>query len=171
MGPCICRDVAFFQSLRQFDKEIFLTAKAQGCPHCGGPLDTANYLRKTRGMAEENELRFSLCCRREGCRKRRLPPSVRFLGRRVYGAWVVIMAVDFCQELGLKGKIARQTIARWKAFWKERFSEMSPFLKFARGVLPPGVQLSDRPASFVVHFGFPARKSWLPILRFFTNSL
>ena len=83
MGPCICRDVAFFQSLRQFDKEIFLTAKAQGCPHCGGPLDTANYLRKTRGMAEENELRFSLCCRREGCRKRRLPPSVRFLGRRV----------------------------------------------------------------------------------------
>jgi hypothetical protein len=167
MSPSICRDVVLFQSLRQFDEEIFLQTKANGCPHCGGPLDTANYARKTRGMAEGSELCYSLCCRREGCRKRRKPRSLRFLGRRVYGAWVVIMALDFCAELGLKGEIARQTIARWKAFWKERLS--GPFLQHARGLLPPGTILTDRPASFIQHFGFPDQSSWLPILRFFTS--
>ena len=39
-----------FQSLREIDHDIFLAAKAQGCQFCEGPLDTANYWRKTRGM-------------------------------------------------------------------------------------------------------------------------
>jgi hypothetical protein len=101
---------AFFQALRQIDQDLFLAAKEKGCPHCGGSLDTANYQRKTKGMTEgENELCFSLCCRREGCRKRKKPRSLRFLGRRVFGAWVVILAVDFCLELGLKGSIHATT--------------------------------------------------------------
>jgi hypothetical protein len=164
-------DDTFSQVLLDLDYKLFLAAKAKGCIHCGGLLDTANYARKTRGMGSDNELRFSLCCHREGCRKRHLPRSVRFLGRRVYGAWVIIMAVDFCKELGLQGKIARQTIARWKTFWKAQLSEGSPFLQWARGMLPPGTQITDRPESLLSHFGFPARESWLPILNFFTQPL
>jgi len=167
----LCADATFIQSLRQFDRELFLTTQAQGCPHCGGPLDTANYSRKTRGMSQENELRYSLCCRREGCRRRRTPRSVRFLGRKVYGAWIVILAVDFCHELGMKGKIARQTIARWKIFWKQRLSTSSPFRLWAQGVLRPGVVLTEHPASWIVPFGFPARDSWLAILKFFTHEI
>ena len=40
-------------------------------PH-GGPAD----------LSETFSLRHSLCCGREGCRRRTLPPSVLFLGRR-----------------------------------------------------------------------------------------
>ena len=164
-------DVSFIQSLCHFDHDLFLAAKAKGCPHCGAPLDTANYNRKTRGMREDQEIRYSLCCRREGCRKRLTPRSVRFLGRKVYGAWVVILAVEYCSELGLKGQIARQTIARWRFFWKERLSQNNSFMQWARSLLPPGAIVSDNPVSILCHFGFPERKSWLFILKFFTQTI
>ena len=35
--------------------------------------------------------RFSFCCDQEGCRRRHTPPSVRFLGRRVYGGLVAVL--------------------------------------------------------------------------------
>jgi hypothetical protein len=162
-------DDAFYQLLRECDYELFLAAKIKGCPHCGGPLDTANYLRKTRGLSAESEICFSLCCRVEGCRKRRRPRSIRFLGRKVYGAWVVILAVEYCNDLGLKGQIARQTISRWKVFWKEHLSEAGSFMKWARGVLVPGTKVTDLPGSLLGYFGFPKRESWLSILKFFTE--
>lgn len=171
MSQVITPDETFFHSLRQLDLELFLAAKAKGCPHCGGPLDTANYPRKTRGMSASNELCFSLCCRRDGCRKRKKPRSVRFLGRRVYGAWVVILAVDFCRELGLEGQIARQTVARWRVFWRELLTEQHPFLRKLRGFLPPGAPITDRPASVLGHFGYPNDNSLIRVLNFCTESL
>ena len=158
---------AFFQSLRELDREIFQEAKARGCQLCGGQLDTANYPRKPRGAGEAEDLRFSLCCRREGCRVRVTPPSLRFLGRRIYPAWVVILAGEFCQELGLPRAIARQTIQRWKRFWSERLAESHPFMRRARGVLPPGTPPTDQPGKLLPIFGFPASESWIRVLRFF----
>jgi hypothetical protein len=160
---------AFFQTLREIDKTIFLEAKARGCLICGGPLDTSNIPRKPRGLGELEDLRFSLCCRREGCRKRLTPPSLRFFGRKVYPALVVILAVDFCRELGLSQRIARQTLARWRSLWRERLAEPSPFMRRARGFLPPGCKAGTTPGSLTSHFGFPSEYSWIPMLRFFTQ--
>lgn len=160
-------DAAFFQSLRSIDHDVFLAAKAKPCPLCGGPLDTAHFPRKPRGLGEEEEQRFSLCCRKEGCRRRLTPPSLRFFGRHVYSAWVVILVLDFCTELGLSRAIARQTIARWREFWRERLAEAHSFMRRARGLLPVGHPACISPAGLAVAFGFPARESWLPILRFF----
>ena len=42
-------------------------------------------------LPDEYRYRFSFCCDRDGCRKRVTPPSVRFLGRRVYLGAVVIL--------------------------------------------------------------------------------
>ncbi len=167
----LCADATFIQDLRQLDRELFLTTKAKGCPYCGGPLDTANYTRKTRGMAETTELCFSLCCRTEGCRKRTTPRSLRFFGRKVYGAWVVILALDFCTELGLSGQISRQTIGRWKAFWRERLSETSRFMRRIRGLLPLAVVVTERPISLVVHFDLKIRDSWISILNLFCHEI
>jgi hypothetical protein len=164
-------DETFCQSLRDLDRDIFLAAKARGCPSCGGILDTSNYIRKTRGMSKGDELRYSLCCRNEGCRKRRTPKSLRFLGRKVYGAWVVILAVDFCEELGMKGQLAHQTLSRWKNFWKNQLSDGTEFIKLARGLVAPGAQITDRPGSLVAHFGFPALHSWIHVLKFFTQAV
>jgi hypothetical protein len=163
-------DAAFFQSLRSIDHDVFLATKAKACPQCGGQLDTAHFPRKPRGLGEEEELRFSLCCRREGCRKRLTPPSVRFFGRHVYSAWVVILVVDFCRELGLSRAIARQTLARWRALWRERLAETHAFMRRARGFLPVGHPPCRSPASLLAAFGFPARESWIPILKFFCEA-
>lgn len=161
-------DSEFLQTLRAFDFNLFQAMKRKGCPRCGGQLDTSNYLRKTRGLSSESEICFSLCCRREGCRKRSKPQSVRFLGQRVYGAWVVILAVDYCRELGLSGQIARQTISRWREFWRMHLSSGGAFVKWARGFLPPGCGFTESPSSFFHHFNFPLRESWFSILSFFT---
>jgi hypothetical protein len=88
--------VEFFTMLAEIDEEIAVGVAASGCPVCGGPLHRGNYLRKPRGgriAADQVEaIRFSLCCGQRGCRRRALPPSVRFLGRRVYWEAVVLLA-------------------------------------------------------------------------------
>ncbi len=157
----------FFQELQGIDHEVFLEAKSKGCPHCGGPLDTSNYQRKTRDIRNLS-LRYDLCCRREGCRSRFLPKSIRFYGRKVYSSWVVILALDFLKELGLKGWPARQTIARWKSMWRDRLAESSLFMKTARGFLPVGTPSCESPGCLLPIFKFPEKSSWIPILRFFT---
>jgi hypothetical protein len=98
------------------------------------------------------------------------PPSLRFFGRKVYSAWVVILVVDFCAELGLSRPVARQTIARWRALWRERLAETHPFMRRARARLSPGTPGSELPGLLLGSFGFPARESWVPILAFFTHS-
>jgi hypothetical protein len=170
MTSPLAADDAFFQSLREFDRTIFLEVKAKGCQDCGGSLDTSNIPRKPRGVGEKEETRFSLCCREDGCRKRVTPPSLRFFGRKVYPAWVVILALDFCEKLGLSKGIARQTLARWRTFWKDRLLEENPFMRWARAHLPPGIPGCQTPAGLLSVFKFPAQASWIPILKFFNPS-
>jgi hypothetical protein len=163
-------DAAFFHSLYKSDHDLFLELKAKGCPACGAPLDTSNFTRKPRGSGEDESLRLSLCCRREGCRKRLTPPSLRFFGRRVYTRWVVILALDFGPALELTIKISRQTLSRWRCFWREQLGETSSLMRWARGFLPPGHSVTERPESIVGAFGFPAVDSWIPMLRFFMTA-
>lgn len=163
-------DAVFFQGLRELDYDLFREAKARGCCRCGGRLDTSNYPRKPRGAGEQELLRFSLCCRREGCRARLTPPSLRFFGRKIYPAWVVILAVEFCRELGLTCRIARQTITRWRRFWRERMSETHEFMRRARAVLPPGTPSCSLPSGWLPLMGFPASGAWVTVLRFFRDA-
>jgi hypothetical protein len=157
----------FFDELRKLDHTLFIKIKSEGCLLCKSKLDTSNFKRKPRGLGENEELRYSLCCRREGCRDRVTTPSLRFFGRKVYSAWVVILALDYLKELGLYGQISCQTLARWKNFWRDRFSEQSPFMLKARSFLPPGLPGCDRPGGFLSVFKFPEESSWIPILKFF----
>lgn len=167
----ILADATLFQSLYELDYDLFLQLKNKGCPLCQGPLDTANYNRKPRGLGEEQTLRFSLCCRRKGCRKRLLPASLRFFGKKVYSLWIVILAVDFGEQLGLSKMILRQTLARWRLFWQERLAEASPFMKWARSFLPPAYFMTATPKNLAEVFKFPERESWIPMLKFFTQLL
>jgi hypothetical protein len=89
-------DREFFSRLTRIDEEIARQVAAARCSWCGGPLYRSDYDRKPRGgliaaAGEKHVRRISLCCGSEGCRHRATPPSVRFLGRRVYlGAAVVV---------------------------------------------------------------------------------
>jgi hypothetical protein len=94
----------FFELLWQLDEGMARRVAAEGCARCQGPLHRGDFRRKPRGgliapAGESLVVRFSLCCGREGCRKRATPPSLRFLGRRVYLGVVVIVASLVVQAL------------------------------------------------------------------------
>jgi len=70
------------------------------------------------------------------------PPSVRFLGRKVYLFAVVVLVSAMRQgpsprrvrELAQLFGADRRTIARWQLFWREHVPQ-TPFWKIARGRL------------------------------------
>jgi hypothetical protein len=126
-------------------------------------------------LPDEYSSRLSFCCDRDGCRKRVTPPSVRFLGRKVYlGAVVVLVAAmrqgpsprrvrDLFRLFGAD----RRTIARWRVFWDEHFPQ-TPFWKVARGRLVPAVEICELPRSLLEAFvrGDDDREGWGRLLRF-----
>lgn len=153
--------VEFFALLAKLDGQIAELVAAAGCAHCGGPLYRANYERKPRGAAiaaqgEAFTLRHSLCCGREGCRKRALPPSLRFLGRRVYVEAVVLLASAVAQLVSaLRGARAAtgvpvRTLRRWSSWWRGTFPQSSTWLELRARFAPPAPEAAALPASLVV---------------------
>lgn len=163
-------DNDFFKILSKLDHDLFLAIKKTPCPHCGGKLDTANYHRKPRGAGELETIRYSLCCRNDGCRRRLTPSSLRFLGRKVYSICVVILA-EFVDRLVLISRIARKTLARWYNFWKERLASDHPFMRMFKSFLPVKFQSKGLPSTILEVFKFRNRESWIPILNFFTHPI
>jgi len=95
--------VSFFSFLHRIDVDLGARTKSERCPYCGGPLHSAHYLRKPRGestrLPEDMFKRLGLCCGNRKCRRRTLPPSVLFMGRRVYWGWVVVLVTALGQGL------------------------------------------------------------------------
>ena len=91
----VLADAKFHEQLLVFDRDLAASARAARCWLCGGALHSASYDRKPRGcpagLGQEYAERFSFCCAVDGCRKRTTPPSLRFLGRKVYLATVVTL--------------------------------------------------------------------------------
>ena len=100
------RTARFWSVLLAIDHDLAEKTRKDACP-CGGRLHAANYLRKPRGTVEQLPpplcLRLSFCCDRDGCRKRVTPPSVRFLGRKVYLGAVVILISSLRQASVIPG--------------------------------------------------------------------
>lgn|ERR1017187_2537324 len=126
--------VEIFAWLTEADRRLAKWVQAEGCRRCGGPLHQGNYRRKPRGAklagaAEAFGLRHSLCCGRRGCRRRVLPPSLRFLGRRVYVEAVVLVASVVALLLGAVGtaskvtEVPARTLRRWAVWWREVFPQ------------------------------------------------
>ena len=162
-------DAVYCQELFVIDQQACSAMKDFPCPDCGSVLDIANIPRKLRDGPEGVTVRFGLCCRKDGCRARFWPPSVRFMGRKIYSALTLVLALDFHKSLGLA--ISPRTLARWRQFWKDRLTESSPFMRRARsrGLLQiPNV--GSTPKAILAVFGFPDPASILPALKFFTQS-
>jgi hypothetical protein len=145
--------------LPRIDDDLATKTQAAGCPSCGGRLDSADYPRKPRGADEHDDnyaRRRSFCCAVEGCRRRATPPSVRFMGRRVYvGAVVVIAAVlqhgptkKRVAELSALLGASRRTLVRWRRWWSTMFLA-SRFWTSLRGRFVPAVDEATMPASLL----------------------
>jgi hypothetical protein len=176
MNPGELGDKGLYWVLEQIDADLARTAQAQGCGTCGGVLHRADYPRKPRGgwRAPDDEYRrFSFCCAGPVCRDRLTPPSVRFLGRKVYwGAVVVLMTalrhgptpMRLARLQEICGASAR-TLARWRRWWTDTFAQ-SRFWKAAQGLLATPVSEDQLPLSLLARFAGDDRDRLLATLRF-----
>lgn len=139
-------DERLYDYLLVLDRELAERARRAGCPRCQGRLHSARYPRKPRGgprrPGEEAYVRrLSLCC--ACCRKRVTPPSVRFLGRRVYYAAVLVLAcvrplseVRLGELKALLG-VDRRTLRRWRRWWRESLVRLPWWQEFRARFMPP----------------------------------
>lgn len=154
--------VEHFSALMHADASIAAAVAAHGCPYCGGPLHVANYERKPRGalFAQTGEgfsLRHSLCCGRRGCRRRVLPPSLRFLGRRVYLELAVLLA-SACLQAAMSirtvasyTRVSARTLVRWRRWWREEVPRSSWWAQLRSRLRPPPPDESQLPRSLLSH--------------------
>ena len=96
-------------------------------------------------LREAFSIRCSLCCRE--CRRRVTPPSVRFLGRKVYVGAVVLLATIKAMVCGA----APLTLARWAAWWTTVLPATT-FWQAACARLVPAVRTEALPGALLERF-------------------
>ena len=153
-------DAEFFARLAEVDEKIARAVAGRGCLHCGGPLHRSDYERKPRGAliaiaGEPFSRRFSLCCGRRGCRKRATPPSLRFLGRRVYLEAVVLLVsgagrfARVLRDVGKQSGVPVRTLRRWLGWWSTVFVLTPTWTELRARFAPPPPAPSELPRSLL----------------------
>jgi hypothetical protein len=173
----VLADAKFHEQLLVFDRDLAASARTARCWLCGGALHSASYDRKPRGgpggVGREYAERFSFCCAVDGCRKRTTPPSLRFLGRKVYLATVVTLISAMLlgttparqARLSTVPGIDRRTLARWRAWWRSRFTD-SRFATIAKAAFMPPLQIASLPVSLLERFAGDIEQKLTGLLRF-----
>jgi len=168
----ILRDRRVYELLEEVDRDLALKAQGVGCEHCGGVLHRGDYPRKPRG-GPAWEKRHSFCCSREGCRKRKTPPSVRFLGRKVYVGIVVVLVSAMMnglsegrvKRLWQELKIDRRTLQHWREWWIWTFVR-SDFWRAQRARFRHPVVEERLALGLVEAFGAQQSKGLVNLMRF-----
>jgi hypothetical protein len=171
-------NATFHDLLLACDQDLADQVRSGRCLVCRSPLHSANYPRKPRGrlgkLGPEHDLRFSLCCCRHGCRKRKTPPSLRFLGPKVYLAAAVIL-ISILREGATASRmrrltglihVDRQTVERWRRWWRGTFTAM-PFWQIARASFMPPADEERLPVTMLERFaGNSLTARMIALLRF-----
>jgi hypothetical protein len=180
----VLADAKFHEQLLVFDRDLAASARAARCWLCGGALHSASYDRKPRGslarvlarpggLDQEFAERFSFCCAVDGCRKRTTPPSLRFLGRKVYLATMVTLISAMLlgttparlARLSAMPGIDRRTLARWRTWWRSSFTD-GPFASVAKAALVPPLDIAGLPVSLLDRFAGDIEQKLTALLRF-----
>jgi hypothetical protein len=176
----VLADARLYEFLTKIDQDLAAKTKLAGCLDggCGGRLDVANYPRKPRGareraLGDEYQKRLSFCCRNRDCRTRATPPSVRFLGRRVYLGTVVVVAAAMRQgtspwrlaKLRELFGVSPDTLARWRVWWQEVFPQTRGW-KAQRGRFHLPVEPARLPTSLLERYRGDLQTRLVHVLRF-----
>ena len=167
MYATLLADARVHELLLTIDRDLADSCRAEGCRACGGRLHSARYPRKPRGrpktlagrLGPEHDQRFSFCCAVDGCRGRETPASLRFLGRRVYLAAIVVLvailrhgATDArMEQLCEVVSVDRRTVERWRRWWRDAFTA-TPFWQITRARFMPPVEHHSLPAALIERF-------------------
>ena len=161
-----------YDYLLEIDRDLARRARHEGCPRCAGRLDSATYPRKPRGgpaRGAAHSRRLSFCCAR--CSKRVTPPSVRFLGRRVYYGAVVVLAclqaLTAKRVIELKALLGvdRRTLRRWRRWWNETFVRSS-WWRVAKARFSPVLDQSRLPGAMLERFADAPEPALIALLGF-----
>ena len=174
----ILKDSRLWIFILQIDVDLARETREANCPFCGAALHRADYPRKPRGgpddLPPDYRSRFSFCCSADGCRRRATPPSVRFLGTKIYLKALVILLTAMRQGPTPVGArvlqqmfgASRKTLKRWQAWWQEIFPR-TPFWKSARARFIRATEIKVFP--WLLLEAFSAQSSlekFLKLLRF-----
>lgn len=163
MLPELLQTTNLFHLLHRIDINLAEQQQNAGCPFCGGPLHHSSYQRKPRGgpeLPEDLYKRLSLCCGKEKCRRRTLPPSTLFMDRRVYFRTVILIVTTLHQgklqeySKNMLSKMFganRKTITRWLIYFREIFPHSKAW-KRVRGFVSSTVLNHDLPRSLVEYY-------------------
>lgn len=176
MYSSLLADASFHELLLAYDRDLAETTREAGC-RCGGVLHSAKYLRKPRAwlrrVEPEQQWRFSYCCAVDGCRSRATPPSLRFLGRKVYLA-VAVVLISLMRHGANEGRmrrltaaigVDRRTVARWRLWWRDAFTT-TPFWQIARAAFMPPIDAAQLPVAIIERFIGSAAERMIALLRF-----
>jgi len=186
MLPELLQKISLFHLLHCIDVDLARECQLARCPYCGGPLHHSSYLRKPRGgpdsIPDEYLVRLSLCCGREECRRRTLPPSSLFMGRRVYWGCVILVVMTLRQNrpdgtstgrlMRLFG-VSRNTVKRWIAYYRDIFPSGAGWQRL-RGRISSLVRDNELPGGLVKYFldhSESAEKALVGCLRFLATGL
>jgi len=159
----VLQDPRLHEFLFQVDRDMAADVGQRGCRYCGAVLHSARYPRKPRGgpqgLSPEHTVRFSFCCSADGCRRRHTPPSVRFLGRRVFLGAAVLLITAMRQgptpkgrrELSRMFQVSPRTLSRWRTWWRDIFPN-STFWQRTRARFLPPVPEVDLPGHLLDRF-------------------
>ena len=173
----LLNDAKFLSLLLHYDRDLAEEVRKRGCPKCGGRLHRADYERKPRGelapVDPQQAVRFSFCCCEDGCRHRVTPPSLRFLGRRVYLSTVVILTQVLrsgasrarVSELEQLVGASARTLRRWRRWWQSTLPA-SRFWQSARCQLHDRLDSCELPHALLDRFCGDARARLHGLLRF-----
>lgn len=153
-------DDKFFEVLIAEDVRVAAAVKVAGCVRCGGRLDRADYPRKPRGGAvgvagESLDRRLSFCCCQDGCRGRATPPSLVFLGRRVYLGIVILVETLRLAAIAPAPSSPSppcRTVRRWRT-WFEALRQSAWFAEIRARVWPALEPAEELPTALVARLG------------------
>jgi hypothetical protein len=170
-------DATFHQLLLACDADLAEAARAGRCALCGGALHSACYPHKPWGrpcwLGPAHDRRFSFCCAVDGCRSRATPPSLRFLGPKVYLAAIVVLVAIMrhgvttsrMERLSQAVGVDRRTVERWRRWWRDSFTA-TPFWRVARATFMPPIDRQRVPASILERFTGDDADRLVALLRF-----
>jgi len=166
-------DKRVYRLQERVDRDLAKQAEEQRCEHCGEKLHRGDFSRKPRGPATMMgwDSRYSFDC--SACRKRKTPPSVRFLGRKVYvGVVVVLVAAMMHGESGRRIAVLHEalgiderTLKRWRQWWLEVFVQ-TPFWRANKARFMPVLKEAVMPYCLVEAFDAQRREGLLKLMEF-----
>jgi len=181
----LLEDSNLYKFLFQIDQDLAEQAGRSPCRFCGARLHSACYLRRPRGLPAGIDpgpgfgVCFSFCCSGEGCRRRHRPPSVRFLGPKVYLA-VCVALITFMRQgstprttgqLKKLFRVDRRTLSRWRRWWQTIFP-ITAFWRRMRARFMPPVKDADLPQSLIERFTQDAvLECVMAMLRFLSTTM